>query len=107
MQSSSMHFACRPYNPVIPIQLLQLSNYALCVVLAVVVYDHNFIVNVTASAICHIYEATKYNGWIVCMLPAANLLVKVFTSSHTTMAMLSLSLYVGKSTEYLSFDGMF
>lgn len=43
---------------------------------------------------------------MLCMLPAVNLLVKVFTSSHTTMAMLSLSLYVGKSTEYLSFDGM-
>ncbi len=52
MAVSSMHFFRRPYNPVIPIQLLQLSDYALCVVLAVVVYDHNFVVNVTASALC-------------------------------------------------------
>ena len=51
-------------------------------------------------------KKTNYNGCLICMLPAANLLVKVFTSSHTTMAMLSLSLYVGKSTEYLSFDGI-
>lgn len=57
-----MHFCCRPYNSVIPIQLLQLSDYALCVVMAVVVYDHNFIVNVTASAIHDIYEGSNYIG---------------------------------------------
>lgn len=57
-----MHTSCRPYNPVISIQLLQLSDYALCVVLAIVVYDHNFIVNITASAIRYMYEATNDNG---------------------------------------------
>ncbi len=57
-----MHTSCRPYNPVISIQLLQLSDYALCVVLAIVVYDHNFIVNITASAIRYMYEATNENG---------------------------------------------
>ena len=38
----------RGYYSVFSIQLLQLTNNSLCVILAVVVYDHNFILNLPA-----------------------------------------------------------